>query len=89
VLGVGTRHSEYGRSVDTEHTRELGTETCLSALEIQAKERRSDFGHRTGGGGGSLGGIEVGGGGTLFGQTLLRVEGEHLSVIFFTCLDVG
>lgn len=69
MLGVGTRHSEYGRSVDTEHTRELGTETCLSALEIQAKERRSDFGHRTGGGGGSLGGIEVGGGHSLWSDS--------------------
>lgn len=53
--------------VDTNLTRDLGTGSCLSALEIQAKERRSDFGHCTGPGGGWVGG-------TFFGQTLPGVR---------------
>lgn len=68
--------------VDTNRTRDLGTGSCLSALEIQAKERRSDFGHCTGLGGGWVGG-------TFFGQILPEGEGKHFSVIFFTCLGVA
>lgn len=56
------------RLVDTNRTRELGAGSCLSALESQAKERRSDFGHRKGLGGGWVGG-------TFFGQTVPGGEG--------------
>lgn len=55
--------------VITNRTTELGNGTCLSALTFQAKEKTL---------------ASHGVGGTFFGQTLLGVEGEHLSVTFFT-----
>lgn len=79
---------------DTFSTRELGcfkprprtsgnqgAGTCLSVLEIQAKERKSDFGHREGVGGGGLGSW-----GTL---SLVRLLLGVWVVILFTCLEVG
>lgn len=68
--------------LDTNRRRELGTGSCLRALEIQAKERRSDFGHRTGAG------RWVDWGHFLWSD-FPRGEGKHLSVIFFTCLGVA
>lgn len=50
---------EYGRCVETEHATELGTGTCLSAPEIQAKERSDWASHGAGVGGDGWGALSL------------------------------